>query len=167
MKTLLTQFSAYNLWANSLFAATIQALSPELQLRTVAGSFPSLQATLLHLWDAESIWWQHLKLQEQVIRPGEKFTGDTDAVVKGLLETSRHWAEWVQAAQQHMLEHEFIYRNSKKETFKQPVAQVLLHLFNHSTYHRGQVVAMLRQLGVTTIPNSDFVSWSRNRGFKD
>jgi uncharacterized damage-inducible protein DinB len=163
MKTLLTQLAAYNLWANGLLTACIKKLPAHLHTQTIASSFPSLQATLLHQWDAESIWWQRMKLQEQVVRPSAGFSGDLDAVVKGLLNQSRQWQEWVQQAQDHMLGHEFIYQSSKKEKFKQPVFQVLLHLFNHGTYHRGQLVTMLRQIGVTDIPASDFIIWSRSK----
>jgi uncharacterized damage-inducible protein DinB len=161
MKTLLTQFATYHVWANGLLTSNIQKLPPALQTKEVTSSFPTLQATLQHMWDAESIWWQRMKLQEQVVPPSANFSSDTEAVIKGLMEQSRQWADWVQAAHEHMMEHEFIYRNSKKETFKQPVAQVLLQLFNHGTYHRGQLVTMLRQLGVTTIPQTDFIAWSR------
>jgi len=163
MKTVLQQFAAYNLWANALIAAAIQELPAEVQLEEVISSFPTLQATLLHLWDAESIWWQRLKLQEQIAVPSAAFAGDTAEAIKGLLESSKQWAEWVQDAQPHMLEHEFIYRNSKREQFKQPVWQVLLQIFNHGTYHRGQLVTMLRQLGVAKIPQTDFIAWSRSR----
>jgi uncharacterized damage-inducible protein DinB len=33
-------------------------------------------------------------------------------------------------------------------SFQQPIYQMLLHVFNHGTYHRGQLINMLRQLGV-------------------
>jgi uncharacterized damage-inducible protein DinB len=163
MKTLLVQFASYHLWANSVLTSRIQKLPAEQYTQTVNSSFPTLLATLLHEWDAESIWWQRMKLQEQVVRPSDGFTGDMDAAIKGLLNQSRQWQEWVQQAQEHMLEHEFIYQTSRKEKFKQPVFQVLLHLFNHGTYHRGQVVTMLRLLGVVDIPATDFIIWSRSR----
>jgi uncharacterized damage-inducible protein DinB len=57
----------------------------------------------------------------------------------------------------------FHYQNTKKEQFKQPIYQVLLHMFNHSTYHRGQLVTMLRQLGVQKLPSTDFIVWSRRK----
>ncbi|MBD0288544.1 MAG: DNA polymerase, partial [Flavisolibacter sp.] len=41
--------------------------------------------------------------------------------------------------------------------------QMLLHLFNHGTYHRGQLVNMLRQLEVSPIPQTDFIVWSRRK----
>jgi uncharacterized damage-inducible protein DinB len=61
------------------------------------------------------------------------------------------------------LTHVFAYRNSKKEQFKEPVYQVLMHVFNHATYHRGQMVTMMRQLDVKTIPATDFIVFSRNK----
>ncbi len=57
----------------------------------------------------------------------------------------------------------FDYENSKGEQFKQPIFQMLLHVFNHGTYHRGQLVTMLRQLGVENIPATDFIVWSREK----
>jgi uncharacterized damage-inducible protein DinB len=40
---------------------------------------------------------------------------------------------------------------------------MLLHVFNHGTYHRGQLVTMLRQLGIENIPATDFIVWSREK----
>jgi uncharacterized damage-inducible protein DinB len=40
---------------------------------------------------------------------------------------------------------------------------MLLHLFNHGTYHRGQLVTMLRELGIEKIPPTDFIVWSRRK----
>jgi len=51
----------------------------------------------------------------------------------------------------------------KGEHFKQPIYKMLLHVFNHGTYHRGQIVNMLRQLGIEKIPQTDFIVWSRKR----
>ena len=61
------------------------------------------------------------------------------------------------------LQHEFIYKNTKKDQFKQPVYEMLLHLFNHQTYHRGQLITMLRQSGETNIPNTDLISFLRKK----
>jgi uncharacterized damage-inducible protein DinB len=42
------------------------------------------------------------------------------------------------------------------------VVDVFLHVLNHGTYHRGQLVNMLRQLGIEKIPQTDFIVWSRS-----
>jgi uncharacterized damage-inducible protein DinB len=163
MKELLQQFSVYNSWANGLLRNVINVLPEEKQMREIPSSFSSLHKTVLHIWDAESIWWQRMKLQERIIIQSESFTGNTDEAFQGLLIQNQQWIDIITSAQDRQLQHEFIYRNSKKEQFKQPVFQMLLHVFNHGTYHRGQLVNMLRQLGIEKIPQTDFIVWSRKK----
>lgn len=163
MKELLLQYAAYNIWANQQLLAVINALPPETQTATVASSFDSLHKTILHILDAESIWWQRLKLQERIIRPSENFQGNTFEAAQKLLQQNGQWQEWLQQATERAVQHVFQYQNSKREQFKQPVCQMLLHLFNHGTYHRGQLVTMLRQLGIENIPATDFIVWSRRK----
>lgn len=161
MKELLAQYAAYHAWANATLLKPIEAVPPEQQTAALPGSFPSLYKTVLHLLDAESIWWQRLKLQERIERPSDSFTGSFVELSVTLQRQDKQWLDWVQATPEHGLLHEFIYRNLKKQRFKQPVYQVLLHLFNHGTYHRGQLVTMLRTAGVEAIPQTDFIVWSR------
>jgi len=163
MKILLSQFSAYHLWANQLLIERIEKLPSEVQMQNVASSFTSLHETLLHMWNAEAIWWQRMKLLEQISIPGDGFHGTTGDAIKGLMQQSKQWHEWIMGAHEHMFDHEFIYQNSKKESFKQPIYQMLLHVFNHGTYHRGQLVTILRQLEVGSIPQTDFIVWSRKK----
>lgn len=163
MKEILVQLSAYNIWANQLLADVIGRLPEEQQKQEVPSSFKSLHATLLHMLDAESIWWQRLKLQERITRPSEGFTGDVKELAGKLLQQNRQWSEWISNASEPQLLHVFQYYNSKKEQFKQPVYQMLLHVFHHGTYHRGQLVNILRQLGVEKIPGTDFIEWSRRK----
>jgi len=163
MKELLLQLAAYHMWANGLLLDAIAQLDPELQNKEVPSSFPGLFKTILHVWDAESIWWQRMKLQERIIRPSENFTGDFKELSQQLLHQNKQWYDWINNSQEHMLQHVFLYQNSKREQFKQPLFQMLLHLFNHGTYHRGQLVNIMRQLNLTKIPATDFIIWSRKR----
>jgi uncharacterized damage-inducible protein DinB len=52
------------------------------------------------------------------------------------------------------------YRNLKGEASEAPLWQLLRHVVNHATYHRGQVVTMLRQVGAEP-PSTDLVLWYR------
>lgn len=163
MKEILSQLSSYSIWANQLLLEVILQQPEEKQKEEVASSFKSLYTTLLHMLDAESIWWQRMKLQERITIPSEQFTGETGLLAASLLQQNRQWAEWIQSANEYQLEHVFQYQNFKREQFKQPIFQMLLHVFNHGTYHRGQLVNILRQLGVEKIPRTDFIDWSRKK----
>lgn len=156
MKELLKQLASYNIWANQRIIDTILALPEEKQMANLPASFGSLHLTLLHLWDAESIWWQRMKLHERTIRPSENFKGTTRDAVNGLMSQSRLWENWVNNVNEHHLDHVFEFRNNKKEQVKMPLYQMLAHIFNHGTYHRGQMIIMLRQLGIDKLPQTDF-----------
>ncbi|MGZ3860555.1 MAG: DinB family protein, partial [Flavisolibacter sp.] len=99
MKELLLQFAAYNLWANQLFGERLISLPEEKQKQTVASSFDSLLKTVVHMWDAEAIWWQRLKLQERIVVPSATFTGNMKEAFDNLLKQDRQWKEWVEKAQ--------------------------------------------------------------------
>ena len=163
MKDTLSQLAAYNIWANQKLLDIILALPEEKQKQEVPSSFRSLYTTLLHMYHAESIWWQRMKLQERFNLPMETFKGSIQELANELLQQNRQWQQWVNTATDPMLDHVFQYFSQKRESFKQPIFQMLLHVFNHGTYHRGQLVNMLRQLGIEKIPQTDFIVWSRKK----
>lgn len=156
MKHIMQQCSAYTAWANKKLFDCIAILPEETINQEITSSFPSIRLTVLHMWNAESIWWQRLKLQERVEPPAPSFTGEFAMLQKISSAQSLEWAAWVKKATEVQLQHVFAYRRSKKEEIKKPVYEVLLHLFNHASYHRGQLVTMLRQVGVSNIPQTDF-----------
>jgi uncharacterized damage-inducible protein DinB len=163
MKELLLQLAGYHVWANELLFHAIAQLPADKHRQEIASSFPSLYKTVLHMFDAESIWWQRMKLQERITRPSENYTADMKDLCIQLLQQNKLWQEWITNAGEHQLQHQFKYHNTKRESFKQPIYQMLLHLFNHGTYHRGQLVTLLRQLGIEKIPQTDFIVWSRRK----
>jgi uncharacterized damage-inducible protein DinB len=161
MKEILVQLSAYNVWANRTITDLLQTLPEEKLQAELQSSFPTLFRTTLHILDAESIWWQRIKLQERILVPSENFSGDIKELAWQIRQQDLLWHQWLMQANDHVMEHVFQYSNSKREQFKQPIFQALLQVFNHGTYHRGQIVTMLRQAGITKIPATDFVLWSR------
>lgn len=163
MKEILKELAAYNIWATQKITDLILTLPAEKHQEDVRSSFTSLHKTLMHMWDAESAWWQRMKLQERIQIPSENFSGDTADLVKGLYQQSKLWEEWISAAGEHALDHVFMYTNAKREQYKQPIYQMILHVFNHGTYHRGQLITMLHQLGVGKLPQTDFVIFCRAR----
>jgi uncharacterized damage-inducible protein DinB len=159
MKELLKQQAAFNYWANQRLVDTILAIPEGTGTTETPSSFNSLQKTLLHIWDAESGWWQRLRLQERLELPGKTFTGELKDATAGLLQQSKTWEEWVKQASPNALDHVIQFQTNKRELVKIKTCQLLLHVFNHSTYHRGQLVTMLHQLGYPAVPATDFFLW--------
>ena len=162
MKELLQQYAAYNIWANKTIFDRLSKLSDEQIHREIASSFPSVYKTTIHMWQAEFAWWQRLKLVENPVFISETFTGSFTEAVAGLANQSQQWAAWVDGATEPQLTHVFAFVRNK-EQYKMKVNDMLLHLFNHATYHRGQLVTLLRQLGEDKVPSTDFSTWTRQK----
>lgn len=161
MKQIVNQYAAYNLWANTIFIDYIKKLSSEQQQAFAAASFPSLYKTIVHMWETERNWLKRLQFKENIPAGGAPVSLSFDEVAGALLQESKMVKEWIEKVTAEKIEHVIAYQNSRREQFKQPVFQILLHLFNHQTYHRGQLVSMFHQLQLKNIPNTDFISWSR------
>jgi len=54
------------------------------------------------------------------------------------------------------------YKNMEGKEFNNPVWQLIMHCMNHSTFHRGQIVTMLRQFDVKDIPGTDLILYFRS-----
>ena len=52
------------------------------------------------------------------------------------------------------------YRNTKGKEFSNSVDDILYHIINHSTYHRGQLMSELKSQGVMPI-STDFIFFKR------
>jgi uncharacterized damage-inducible protein DinB len=155
MKELFQQYAAHNFWATKLLVDVIKALPEENYTKEIPSSFPSLYKTIQHMWLAEEVWWKRHKLVENIVIESEKFEGSFTELVNHFTKQSQQWKAWVDGCTEAQLQHVFAYIR-QKEQYKLPTYQMLLHIFNHATYHRGQLVTMLRNLGVTKIPSTDF-----------
>jgi uncharacterized damage-inducible protein DinB len=160
MKELLQQYAAYNIWATKLLTDRISKLSEDEINKEIISSFPSIYKTLQHIWLAEEVWWKRLKLTENIVLDSAAFTGSFSEMTDILARQSKQYKDWIDAANENQLTHVFAFVRNK-EQHKMPVYQMLHHVFNHATYHRGQLVTMLNQLGADKIPGTDFSTFSR------
>ncbi|MEI9955033.1 MAG: DinB family protein [Ferruginibacter sp.] len=161
MKELLQQYASFNIWATNILFERITKIPEEKITQEIVSSFPSVYKTALHLWQAESIWWQRINKAEKIIVLSETFTGSFNELKEGIAQQSRQWKKYVDAIAAEGLNETFSFvRNG--QPFTMIVHDMLLHLFNHATFHRGQLVTLLRQLGeVTDIPSTDFSTYTR------
>lgn len=161
MKQQLLQYASYNLWANKRIVETANLLSDEQINKEIVSSFPSVYKTFIHLMEVENVWLERLQQKEDT--PSGWFTGSFEELTGNLLAFSKQWKDWVEQNDEAYFSHVFTYRNSLKQEFKQPIYEILLHFFNHQTFHRGQLVTMFRQLGIDKIPPTDFIVFTRGK----
>jgi uncharacterized damage-inducible protein DinB len=163
MKDILLRYAAYNLWANNKIADVLKKL-PDTQLDQETGSsFGSLRKTVYHMWDMESLWYQRLQLVEQAVWPSAGFEGSFTEACSRWQHQSGILVDWVGQVQPVRLEHVVAYYDTRKQYCKSTVIEILMQVFNHATYHRGQLVTLLRQAGITKIPVTDYSEFTRSK----
>ncbi len=159
MKSHLLTYVRYNLWANECLIAYLRTL-PDTQLnQEIVSSFPSIRKTMLHNWDAEVLWQFRLQGISLPTFPSANFHGDTAELFQNILDTSAKFIVILEAEKAAYLNEKIAYSTISYgvATKKQKRLDMIHHCLNHSTYHRGQVTMMLRQLGYTNPPHLDFM----------
>ena len=161
----------YDRWANHRVLQASSGLTPEQFTRDLGGGFRTVRDTLLHIIAGEWIWLTYWKnpprdaaaladlrqRKESEFRP-EDFPS-VAAVKSKWEEVERQQVEFVESMTDAALEARLPFRGSE---FK--LAHLMQHLANHSTYHRGQLALMLRQLGGEPLATDFHVFLVEGRG---
>ena len=161
MKKFIREYAAFNVWATERICSVASALNDEQLEKEIISSFPSIRKTLLHLWDAQLVWINRLEGVSLKAFPSETFSGANAEVIEGLMNTSKRLKELTDGYDKEKLRSIKKYATFQGGIVTSSVYQVLAHVFNHSTYHRGQLVTMFRQIGVTGIPKLDLIFYYR------
>lgn len=153
---------AYNQWANSRLLSAARDLSIEDFTRDLRSSHSSVRGTLLHIIGGHWVWLR-LWLGEptpQIVARCDALWSPTAFPDVASLETAQALLEKDQASFIEALTDEQINVRVPFESFQGQqcelsLAEMIQHVMNHSTYHRGQVVTLLRQLGQAP-PGTDY-----------
>ena len=159
VKEILLQYARFSQWAHKSLLELIRTLTPEQQHATIPSSFDSLYKTVFHVWGAESLWLGRLK-QEPVTISGDPFDKSMENLSGALEKVDQSWVDWISNQKDEQLTEKLHYKNKAGLPFHQSYDLLLHHIFNHNTYHNGQLVTMLRALGVDKIPATDFIAWT-------
>jgi uncharacterized damage-inducible protein DinB len=135
----------------------LQREPDELLDRAVTSSFPSLRSTLLHIRDAENAWMHRLEGLAPVPWPAEK-----DRSIGTVLKYSQRLHDLVLGHDEGWLLHSVTYHDLRGNEHIQARWEMLIHCFNHGTQHRGQLITMMRTLGLSEIPANDLIVYQRS-----
>lgn len=149
---MLQRYVKYNLWANQQMVNWLEQASEEQLEQSIDSSFPSLKETLKHLWLAEHVWLQTILNETVEPIPAKDFKGTKHELFQSWLETSKAFDKQVSA-----MSLEDLQSMGERRGRQIAYADMIQHCMNHATYHRGQLVTMGRQLGLTLPPRTDFI----------
>lgn len=148
MKKYFAKLYQYNAWANERVLGTLvrQNVHDE-QILSLMG----------HIVAAQFLWLHRIK---GLPAPDVQLWGKY--LLSQLRELSekagKQWLEFVEATED--FNREMTYKNYVGDDYTNNVEMVMIHLVNHSSYHRAQIALLLRQKGLEPI-NTDFITWDR------
>jgi uncharacterized damage-inducible protein DinB len=151
----------YNGWANQRVLASLRSIDQERFVRHLKTSHGSIRGTVAHLASAECIW-----LQRWTGKPGNQMLPESDfetieIASQRLTEFDNDLVDYVNSLSEEDLRSTKSYVTTQGKPYSNVVQDMLVHLINHSTYHRGQIAALLRQ--VDAVPQStDFILYCRS-----
>lgn len=175
---------AYNRWANQRMFSALEKLSDVQFTASVQSSFPSIRETVFHILGAEWIWlqrWKGISPRASVPDPDASsatLSGLTPVRVPTVKELStvaalRSFADSIERERQDFLKTltddtlpaPLQFSDMAGTPYAEPLVQLMQHLVNHGSYHRGQVITMLRQAGAETVA-LDMLYFFRDGGAK-
>ncbi len=155
----------YNTWANRRILDASAVITDEQFARNLGNSFPSIQDTLVHIHFAEWLWLARWNGSSPSTLPVEWVITSLKDLRSRWNETEKQLNDFIASLSEEKLDKGISYMNTSGQSFTNPLWHLLRHVVNHSTYHRGQVVTMLRQLDAAAV-STDFVLYFREKESK-
>ncbi len=151
----------YAAWANARIIEAVSELSGDELVRDFGTADQSVCGTLAHIYRAERIWLGRIEGQALEFRvAGDDALASLHENWPGM---SERWIARCDGLTAQDAAGDLLYSDLKGNPWRQPLWKIILHVVNHSTHHRGQVVGFLRALGRTP-PNVDSINFARSGG---
>jgi uncharacterized damage-inducible protein DinB len=148
----------YNAWANNKLIEFIAQLDRSLLEQEVKSSFPTLCKTIQHTANAEQIWLSRLQQQTIATWPGD--ISKENAMQKWQSSSAEFVAHFKRKAADYY-QQPITYTSMKGDQFTTSAGNIALHVVNHSTFHRGQMITILRALHQENLPATDYILYTR------
>jgi uncharacterized damage-inducible protein DinB len=156
------QFAAYNRWANARLYAAALALPEEAYRRSTGVFFRSLHGTLNHLLLTDRLWLKRLTGEGEHPDQLNAILYDNRAdLTRARLAEDARLISVIEQYEDAQLAAKFVYRTTSGSPQEQILADILSHLFNHQTHHRGHAHACLSIVTGSAPPSLDLLIFQR------
>jgi len=165
MKAHFVMMANYNEWANARLFRVAGTLEETLYRKEVGAYFRSLHGTLNHLLVADRIWMRRLTgTGDHPEKLNAILFEDLPSLHAARVEEDRRLITFVQSLDEPAFEEAWDYRTLNRTPQRQRRREILAHLFNHETHHRGHAHAILTVLGVAEPEPLDLLIMLRDKG---
>jgi uncharacterized damage-inducible protein DinB len=156
----------YTEWANHRVVRVAATLELDAYRRDLGASHGGVRGTLAHVLSAEWVWLERFKGNSppKLIDEGE--FPDILALKERWAVVEAHRRAWFDGLKERAVNAPIRYRTTDGRSFEAPLAELVQHVVNHSSYHRGQLVCMFRDLGARPV-STDLVLFDRERATRE
>lgn len=154
----------YHYWARDRMLDAVAPLTPEQFTRDLGNSFRSVRDTLTHIYFAEWAWHLRWIGQSPTAPLQPDMFADVAALRQAWQEHEAKMRAFLERTGEDGLSRVIEYKLISGQPGASILWQMLQHVVNHATYHRGQVTTMLRQLGAAPPKSMDLIVFYRERG---
>ena len=159
----ITALVDYHYWARDRLMAAVEPLTDEQRTRDLGSSFKSIHDTLAHLVAAEWAWHSRWRgVSPTSLEQAGEFP-DFATVRTRWAGLEQQIRAYVAEAGAGGLERVYDYKSLAGAAGRAPLWQMVQHVVNHASYHRGQVTTMLRQIGAAPAKSLDLIAFYRER----
>ena len=148
----------YHQWATERVCDMLTGIEEEVMEKEIPSSFPGLKRTLSHMAWAESLWLNRILGEKPKFPRQEWRKMPTDEILSNY---STYNQKLMQALKEMDLETKINYTNTAGNNYTNTIHEIGVHVVNHASYHRGQIVTLLRQINFTDILAFDFIAYLR------
>lgn len=145
----------YNAWANRRLFDAASGLTSDQLTQDLGGSFPTVRAVIAHMVLTEWVWLQRW-IGVNPPGPPAWAAADLPDLVANLSELEKQRSEFLAGLSETALSSRIDFTYLSGAPGSHELQDLLIHVVNHGTFHRGQLTSMIRQLGVAP-PSTDFV----------
>lgn len=151
----------YNAWARARLLEAAARLTAEELTRDFGTADGTVLATLIHIYAADDVWLGRVVGEKREWRG--KAAIDLGTLIEDWSKVVTGWRDWAAAQTDESLQQAIEFTDLKGKGWRAPLWQVVLHVVNHATQHRGQVAGFLRAMGHAP-PNLDLAGYYRAAG---
>jgi uncharacterized damage-inducible protein DinB len=153
----------YHYWARDRMWSALEELSPENYTRDLGNSFRSVRDTVVHMYAGEWVWYSRWTGHSPTAFPDFEDFPDLDAIRDPWNLQEQKVRLFVGSLGDAGMARVIEYTTFKGDPSRSIFWQMLQHVVNHATFHRGQVTTMLRQMGMAAPKSQDLITYYRER----
>ena len=151
---------AFSSWATNRILDALAQMPEDLYVKDMKSSHGGIHGTLVHLIGAEKRWLARFNGIPAQKLPSMEGIASLKEAKAAWEATGFDMARFLGTMTDKKLQDRFTMTLSSGQTFQHTYVQGFLHAIDHSTYHRGQIVSMMRQAGVKP-PNTSMIGFFR------